>query len=69
MNKNEDLSICKECGGYCCKKSGCDYWVDDLKDKSYKGILDLLSMKTTCSNLTETGCSFSYEERPSGGKT
>ena len=31
-------------------------------------IVDLLSMKKTCSQLTETGCSYSYEERPSGGK-
>lgn len=31
-------------------------------------IVDLLSMKKTCSQLTETGCSYSYEERPLGGK-
>ena len=106
---NENKEVCKNCGGRCCKKSGCDYWPSDLQDKTYKGILkflengkvsivammnfkringklcnfpflylrerntgrdvvDLLSMKTPCSNLTEHGCSYTYEERPSGGK-
>lgn len=106
---NENKEFCKNCGGRCCKKSGCDYWPSDLPDKTYKGILkflengkvsivammnfkringklcnfpflylrernigrdvvDLLSMKTPCSNLTEHGCSYTYEERPSGGK-
>lgn len=106
---NENTEVCKNCGGRCCMKSGCDYWPSDLPDKTYKGILkflengkvsivammnfkrineklcnfpflylrerntgrdvvDLLSMKTPCSNLTEHGCSYTYEERPSGGK-
>ena len=106
---NENKEVCKNCGGRCCKKSGCDYWPSDLPDKTYNGILeflengkvsivammnfkringklcnfpflylrerntgrdvvDLLSMKTPCSNLTEHGCSYTYEERPSGGK-
>ena len=33
-----------------------------------RDIIDLLSMKTTCSQLTETGCRYNYEERPSIGK-
>lgn len=109
MEINENTEVCKNCGGRCCKKSGCDYWPSDLPDRTYKGILkflengkvsivammnfkringklcnfpflylrerntgrdvvDLLSMKTPCSNLTEHGCSYKYEERPSGGK-
>lgn len=109
MEINENTEVCKNCGGRCCKKSGCDYWPSDLPDRTYKGILkflengkvsivammnfkringklcnfpflylrgrntgrdvvDLLSMKTPCSNLTEHGCSYTYEERPSGGK-
>lgn len=109
VETNENTEVCKNCGGRCCKKSGCDYWPSDLPDKTYKGILkflengkvsivammnfkrineklcnfpflylrerntgrdvvDLLSMKTPCSNLTEHGCSYTYEERPSGGK-
>lgn len=32
-----------------------------------RGIVDLFSMKTTCSMLTETGCSYSKEDRPGGG--
>lgn len=31
-------------------------------------IIDLLSMKTTCSLLTDAGCKYSYNERPSMGK-
>lgn len=41
--KNEDLDICRECGGMCCKKSGCDYWPQDFEDLSYKGVLKILS--------------------------
>lgn len=32
MEKVEDRNICKECGGYCCKKSGCDYFVSDFEN-------------------------------------
>ena len=31
MEKIEDRNICAECGGYCCKKSGCDYFVSDFE--------------------------------------
>lgn len=27
----ENKDICKECGGYCCKKCGCDYFVSDFE--------------------------------------
>lgn len=109
MEKNENLDICRECGGMCCKKCGCDYAPSDFDDLSYKALLsvlsegkisivatlnfmrlgngklistpilylrarnvdrdvvDLLSMKTKCSQLTDTGCSYSYEDRPRGG--
>jgi len=30
-------------------------------------IVDLLSLKTTCSQLGPTGCNYSLEDRPSGG--
>lgn len=108
--KNENLEICQKCGGYCCKKSGCDYVPEDFSeislnyllsklDEGYisivsavdfrylpngkivnipflylrarnrnRPIVDLLSMKTTCASLTENGCNFTYEERPTGGK-
>ena len=39
---NENKEFCKNCGGRCCKKSGCDYWPSDLPDKTYKGILKFL---------------------------
>ena len=26
----ENKEICKKCGGFCCKKSGCDYFVSDF---------------------------------------
>lgn len=31
-------------------------------------VVDLFSTKTTCSQLTNTGCSYNYEQRPFGGK-
>ena len=33
--KNENIDICRECGGMCCKKSGCDYSANDFKNSSY----------------------------------
>ena len=108
--KNEDLNICRECGGICCIKSGCDYAVTDFNEHTYKAfldtlskgdksivamidfrtlsngkfiaeptlyirarnvnrdIIDLVSMKTRCKSLTETGCSHDYDTRPFGGK-
>ena len=104
----ENKEICAECGGFCCKKCGCDYSVDDFDDLSVDAIqklleeghvsivsfqnfkeingkmtcspylylrerninrpaVDLLSMKTRCSSLTDTGCMYSLENRPSGG--
>lgn len=109
MEKIEDKNLCKTCGGVCCKKSGCDYYVEDFEDLSMNGIskalengnisvvaaldfkrikggklivvpllylrarnterevIDLLSMKTKCSMLTETGCAYDINKRPSGG--
>ena len=32
-----------------------------------RGIVDLFSMKTQCSMLTENGCSYDLEHRPGGG--
>lgn len=32
--KYENKNICAKCGGMCCKKSGCDYFVSDFKDMS-----------------------------------
>ena len=43
MVKNENLDICRECGGMCCLKCGCDYSPEDFKDRSYKGLLKELS--------------------------
>lgn len=33
-----------------------------------RDIIDLFSMKTTCSQLTEIGCKYNFDERPSYGK-
>lgn len=32
-----------------------------------RGVVDLISLKSRCSLLTETGCSYTLENRPSGG--
>ena len=108
--RNENLDICKECGGICCLKCGCDYAVGDFKGKTYnafldalsvgdksivaiinfetlnngrfvaepflyirarnenRDIVDLISMKTRCSMLSDVGCKYDYEHRPFGGK-
>ena len=105
----ENKEYCKNCGGYCCKKSGCDYYPEDFKDLSFNGltnilsqgnisivsfldferlpngkltytpflylrarnidrdIVDLVSIKKTCSMLKEDGCYYDIEHRPSGG--
>lgn len=48
------------------------YWVTPLLHLRARNInrpiVDLISMKTSCSQLLENGCKYSYEERPSGGK-
>lgn len=41
--KNENIDMCRQCGGICCLKSGCDYSADDFKDCSYEGLLNELS--------------------------
>jgi len=109
MERVEEKNICKKCGGKCCKKCGCDYFVDDFKSlkiddlmsilergnisivsvlkftyakngkmicipflylrarNNNREIVDLLSMKTRCMNLTDEGCRLSLDDRPSGG--
>lgn len=109
MDKIENKDICAKCGGFCCKKSGCDYFVSDFDNLKFdyllnvlnegkisvvssldfnrlkngklvcsqilslrarnnnRDIIDLLSFKTTCSQLTTSGCTYNLEERPSGG--
>lgn len=110
MSKYEDRDICRECGGFCCKKSGCDYSPRDFDDLSInklhemllegnisiisylefkrsgngklyaepflylrarntdRDVVDLVSYKKRCSMLREDGCSYSFEERPFGGR-
>ena len=41
--RTEDRDICKECGGFCCKKSGCDYSPKDFKDLGIKALVDILN--------------------------
>lgn len=51
--KNENLDICKKCGGYCCKKCGCDYAVEDfleikkdyLLSKLEEGYISIVSIQ------------------------
>lgn len=106
INKNENLDMCRLCGGVCCLKSGCDYSANDFKDCSYntltkelakgnisivcfikfkndgtyepilylrarntnRDIVDLVSLKTRCSMLSDNGCVYDYKNRPFGGK-
>ena len=109
MVEYENKELCKECGGLCCKKCGCDYYIEDFESFEIdylqkrilennisivaavdfrrisngkltmvpllylrarnvdRGPVDLISLKKQCSLLTDTGCTYTKEERPSGG--
>ena len=43
MEKYEDKDICKECGGFCCIKSGCDYFVSDFDNINIDTIETILN--------------------------
>lgn len=43
MEKFEDKSICAKCGGYCCKKCGCDYFVSDFESMKIDYIMNVLN--------------------------
>lgn len=38
----ENKELCKKCGGICCKKSGCDYFVSDFKTINKQSLLEIL---------------------------
>lgn len=42
MQRYENKSICSSCGGVCCKKSGCDYYVSDFPSITKGEILKAL---------------------------
>lgn len=42
MDKIENKDICRECGGYCCKKSGCDYFVNDFENMNINYLNSIL---------------------------
>ena len=54
MSKYEDKDICSRCGGYCCKKSGCDYatsnfhnlGINSLHEKLAEGNISIVSFLT-----------------------
>lgn len=39
----EDKDICKKCGGLCCKKSGCDFFISDFEKMDIKYLEDFLN--------------------------
>lgn len=41
--KFENKNICRECGGKCCKKCGCDYSTNNFQDLSMKALEEILS--------------------------
>lgn len=42
MEKNTNYDMCKECGGACCKETGCMYVVDDFKPFNFRTIKSAL---------------------------
>lgn len=38
----ENKELCSKCGGRCCKKSGCDYYVSDFKSIDKNTIIKVL---------------------------
>lgn len=106
----ENLNLCAECGGKCCKNNGCGYLPKDFENMFFgylknridlgdisisvrfashsnddiitspnpilllkvrnegRGIIDLFSMGRPCSVLTDKGCPYPFEKRPSDGK-
>lgn len=42
MEKIENKEICASCGGFCCKKCGCDYFVSDLESTKIEYLESLL---------------------------
>ena len=43
MSKYEDKDICRACGGYCCKKSGCDYATSNFDNLGIKSLHEKLA--------------------------
>ena len=56
----ENYEACAICGGMCCKKCGCDYFVSDFESMK----LDYLESK-----LDDDKCHYSLEDRPRGGSS
>ncbi len=52
MEKIENKIVCQKCGGYCCKKSGCDYYpldfvsykADYLEEEIKKGFISIVAL-------------------------
>lgn len=43
MKKIEEKNICAKCGGFCCKKSGCDYFVTDFESLKIDYLMEVLN--------------------------
>ena len=43
--KNENLHICRECGGSCCKRVPCHYAPDDFESLTYKSLKRIMIKK------------------------
>lgn len=43
MEKKENKDICAKCGGICCKKCGCDYFVADFESMKLDYLIDVLN--------------------------
>lgn len=61
MEKYEDKEICKNCGGICCKKCGCDYFVSDFESMKLDYLEEVLQsgyisiIASLCFNESKNG--------------
>jgi len=44
----ENKELCKKCGGHCCQMGGCEYFVSDFTDLSFKALDSILKEGRVC---------------------
>lgn len=61
IQENENKDLCSKCGGMCCKKCGCDYFVSDFENLN----LDYLESILDKGRISIVAC-FDFSRLPNG---